>query len=54
MTEGKCPSCNEKLYFSHEENREVEFYDCYSCDKCFVVDIEIVRDWDTLRGSQDG
>ena len=53
MTEGKCPSCNEKLYFSHEENCEVEFYDCYGCGKAFVVEIEIVRDWKSMKESQD-
>ncbi len=53
MIEGKCPKCNEKLHFSHEESCEVEFYDCYVCNEAYVVEIEIVRDWDTLRGSQD-
>ena len=53
MAEGKCPSCNGELEFSHEENWEVEFYDCTSCKTSFVVDIEIVRDWDTLKESQD-
>jgi len=53
MIEGKCPKCNEKLYFSHEENCEVEFYDCYVCNEAYVVEIEIVRDWKTMKGSQD-
>ena len=48
-----CPSCGGELEFAWEENCEVEFYDCHGCGKAFVVDIEIVRDWDTLRGSQD-
>lgn len=48
-----CPKCGGELEYAYEENCEVEFYDCISCKEPFVVDIEIVRDWDTLRGSQD-
>ena len=41
--------------FSHEEKEscEVEFYDCYGCGKAYVVEIEIVRDWKTMKESQD-
>ena len=44
MTEPNCPSCGGELEFAWEENCEVEFYDCNSCNESFVVDIEIVRD----------
>ena len=53
MTEDKCPSCEGELEFAWEENCEVEFYDCNSCKKSFVVEIEIVRDWKTMKESQD-
>ena len=48
-----CPNCGSELNFAWEENCEVEFYDCNGCKKSFVVDIEIVRDWDTLKESQE-
>ena len=48
----KCPSCGGELEFAWVEFCEVEFYDCIRCKKSFVVDIEIVRDWDTLKESQ--
>ena len=49
---GKCPSCGGGLEYAYEESCEVEYYDCFSCKKSFTVEIEIVRDWDTLKESQ--
>jgi hypothetical protein len=45
----KCPKCITELEWEHGTDMETETWHCPNCDKLYEVQIELVRDWKTLK-----
>ena len=44
-----CPKCSGQLEFDNGSNCEYETWQCLDCRTFYDVQIEIVRDWQTIE-----